>query len=140
MVESVVMTEDSTLSLRNEAALVSNNENRESILPEYINQPNGLILSLEEFDAKPYRLQNAELTATVSNMRDLHGNYMNAKEWSFVVNNEHLLWKSDPLEKQKKFGEKISFDIAFINRSGQTENFSIENLPLWLTASETIEQ
>lgn len=136
--ESVVMTEDSTLILRNEAALVSNNENRESILPEYINQPNGLILSLEEFDAKPYRLQNAELTATVSNMRDLHGNYMNAKEWSFVVNNEHLLWKSDPLEKQKKFGEKISFDIAFINRSGQTENFSIENLPLWLTASETI--
>lgn len=132
---------DSTLFYTTEAALINAKINDEKVIPTVIREQRGMTLTFDEFENKPYRLQDCELSVTVNSdaIKDLHGNYMASdKQWSVFVDNKRLVWNTDEVELEKSEGEELEFTASFYNRYGQTQNFSIENLPSWLCASSDL--
>ena len=101
----------------------------------YVANERSIIITLNE---TPARLEGTTLQFTVRSVQDMNGNESSAVMWTAYVRQNNLLWKSDTdMSIEQKVGESTSFDIEFVNESGNSENWTLTNLPAWLTASAT---
>ena len=101
----------------------------------YVANERSIIITLNE---TPARLEGTTLQFTVRSVQDMNGNESPAVKWTAYVRQNNLLWKGDTeMSIEQKVGESTSFDVDFVNESGNSENWTLTNLPTWLSASAT---
>ncbi len=80
-------------------------------------------------------LENHTLIARVTGISDLYGNRIaDPIEWRFYVNASPIGWSTTKIELIKPLGEEATFEVDLVNDGGQTCDFTLEDLPAWLSA------
>jgi hypothetical protein len=83
-------------------------------------------------------IENTIVELTVQNVEDLNENRLASPvTWTAFINKNQVLWDASELHLEKKIYDPFSFSVDILNVGGKQQSFSIENLPSWLTASET---
>jgi hypothetical protein len=59
------------------------------------------------------------------------------KTWIAYMDKNQVVWQDDLLAFDKDFGDNLSFASSISNEGGATKNFTIENIPEWLTITPT---
>lgn len=81
-------------------------------------------------------LENQIIEITVEGIEDKHGNMMaSPKTWTAYVDKSQVKWQDKNLSFEKLVYEELSFSSSITNNSGLNVNYTIENLPNWLTAN-----
>lgn len=81
------------------------------------------------------KIENCILDITVKSVEDMYGNKMSSPiTWSAYVDMNQVKWNDQEITLEKKIYDPLSFNATIRNGSGLQQNFSIENLPGWLTA------
>lgn len=129
------MSDNSEVNFVNEAPAMKVKPEATNVEYSYVANERSIIISLNE---TPARLEGTTLQFTVNSVRDLYGNESSSIMWTAYVRQNNLLWKGDTdVTIEKKVGETASFDVSFVNESGNSENWSLSGLPSWLTATAT---
>ncbi len=84
----------------------------------------------------PANLENVTMNISVKGVKDLHGNYMQSpKTWIAYVNKNQVVWQDVEKNLNKEFNDTMTFTSRIVNSGGQVKNFTISNIPAWLTVS-----
>ena len=82
------------------------------------------------------RIENVTLKVSVKDVQDQNGNLMQSpKSWIAYVNKNQVRWQDTEKSLVKDFDQNLSFAATVANSGGATKNFTISNLPPWLSAS-----
>ena len=92
-----------------------------------------VVINLTGAGISPRDIEGTTLNVTVTDIRDLHGNTSNPIKWTAYVQRNTLKWTKDSVNILKKYGETNTFDVSIENKSGNTEYYTLYNLPQWLT-------
>jgi hypothetical protein len=87
-------------------------------------------------------LEGQIIDITVDRMFDVYGNRQSSPiTWSAYVRRNEVTWfageNAQTLAIEKTVGDPYNFDITIINKGGKKQPYAIENIPQWLTASNT---
>ena len=98
-----------------------------------------IVVNLKGTTVQPRDIEGTTLNITVDKIYDKNGNESLPIRWTAYVQQNTLKWTRDSVVVIKKYGDAYTFDVNIENKSGQTEYYSIENLPAWLSlvSSET---
>ena len=89
-----------------------------------------------EITDPPARVENVTLDITVSEIKDLAGNVMQSPEtWIAYIDKNQVFWEQEYFQFEKKLEDNLSFTSNIKNTGGSQEQYSISNLPTWLSAS-----
>ena len=92
-----------------------------------------IILTTSDADAV---LENVILDISVSNVQDINGNTMRAPvTWTAYVDKNQVVWTESDKHFAIESGKGFTFETTIKNTGGKLFNYSINNLPSWLTAS-----
>ena len=81
-------------------------------------------------------VEKTVLEFTVDRIQDLNENRLASPiTWTAYVNRNQIVWDAVELNYEKKLHDPLSFNVDILNTGGVQQNFSIENLPAWLSAS-----
>ena len=84
------------------------------------------------------RFENVTLDVTVKDVLDLHGNRMQSpKTWIAYPDQNQVVWETDLVSINILKDQAYSFAKKIVNSGGAAKNFTLENIPTWLTASVT---
>ena len=78
-------------------------------------------------------VEGTTLNITVDKIHDMHGNESLPLRWQAYVQQNTLKWMKDSVNVIKKYGDDYTFDVDIENRSGNTEFYTLYNMPQWLT-------
>ena len=92
-----------------------------------------LIINLSGENSRLRRIEGTTLNITVDQIRDIHGNTSLPIRWTAYVQQNTLKWTRDSVNVIKKYGDDYTFDVEFENKSGNTEYYTLYNMPQWLT-------
>jgi len=82
-------------------------------------------------------IEGQTVYVTVSNLRDLNGNYCEPVSFQVYVNQATLKWETDRLDMEQTIaGEEAAASLSFANQSGKGTHWYLTNVPGWLTVSE----
>ena len=82
------------------------------------------------------RIENVTLNISVKDVKDLRGNSMQSpKTWIAFVNKNQVLWQDQQKNLTKEFNDTMTFSSRVVNSGGEVKNFTISNIPAWLTVS-----
>lgn len=99
----------------------------------FVAKEDKVAFTINEPDAK---VENCNLDITVKNVEDMHGNKMTSPvTWSAYVDRNQVKWKDQQFNLEKQLYEPLTFSTKIMNNSGEQQNYSIENLPGWLSVS-----
>jgi hypothetical protein len=80
-------------------------------------------------------IEKCLLEITVKGIEDLHGNRLaSPATWTAFVNKNQVNWTESEKTFEKQLYNLLTFTMTISNTGGKQENYSIENLPAWLTA------
>jgi len=83
-------------------------------------------------------IEKCNIRVTVRDVADLNGNTMASPVTKdLYVYKSPLRWSEKHIDLSTEYGVESSFDVNINNLSGKTKNYSIEGLPLWISASKT---
>jgi hypothetical protein len=86
----------------------------------------------------PSILENVTMYVSVKNVQDLRGNIMvSPKSWIAYVNKNQTVWQNLATSKLKELNDTMTFTNNIVNSGGEIKQFTLENLPEWLSASQT---
>ena len=84
----------------------------------------------------PSNIENVTLNISVRNIKDVHGNKMQSpKTWIAYINKNQVKWQDDLKTLAKEFNDTMTFSTRVINSGGQVKNYTISNIPAWLTVT-----
>ena len=92
-----------------------------------------VVINFVEEEVTPRDLEGTTLNITLTDVHDLNGNTSEPIKWTAYVKQNTLLWGKDSVNITKQYGEDYTFDVTIENKSGQTEYYTVENMPSWLT-------
>ena len=78
-------------------------------------------------------IEGTTLNVTVDRIHDLHGNTSLPIRWTAYVQQNTLKWTRDSVNIIKKYGDSHTFDVVIENKSGNTEYYTLYNMPQWLS-------
>lgn len=82
----------------------------------------------------PGVLENVILDVTIKGVYDMHGNVMQSPvTWTAYVDRNQVVWEEERLNHQKKLFDQLSFTTTLVNKGGTQQEYSIDNLPDWIT-------
>ncbi len=82
------------------------------------------------------KIENVTLDITVKDILDLHGNIMqSSKTWIAYPDQNQIVWESELVTINILKDEPYSFTKKIVNSGGAAKNFTIENIPNWLTTN-----
>ncbi len=98
----------------------------------YVVSDKSLIINLEE---DPALIEKTTLTFSVDNITDMNGNVREPVMWSAYIDRNMLKWDTDEINlvKEEFVSQEITVDL--LNKGGNSQRFTIDNLPAWLNAS-----
>lgn len=83
----------------------------------------------------PGVIENVILDITVKGVSDMHGNVMQSPvTWTAYVDHNQVTWEQERINHDKKLFDPLSFTTTLVNKGGTQQEYSIENLPDWITA------
>ena len=102
-----------------------------------------VVINLTGAGISPRDIEGTTLNVTVDRVHDLHGNTSLPIRWTAYVQQNTLKWTKDSVNIIKKYGDNHTFDVTIENKSGNTEYYTLYNMPQWLslvgsTASDEI--
>ena len=104
-----------------------------SLAYEWVVNDDALIITLQEQD---YRIEKAIVNFTVNQVQDVNGNYIVSPiTWSAYIDRNQLKWMDDAVTVNKKQNEPYKFEMPIVNKGGSVINYSLKNMPSWLSAS-----
>lgn len=94
-----------------------------------------IIINIEE----PAELiEKCVIEFTAERIEDLNENRLASPEtWTAYINKNTIVWDKPEINFEKLANENLSFSVNIINKGGIDQNYTISNLPSWLTASST---
>lgn len=102
---------------------------------KFVANDNELYINIIEPD---YMVEKTNVYVTVKDVPDLQGNLMESPlTMNVYVYRNPLRWDVKRIEKEIGYGEGLTFEATVKNLSGVTQNYSLEDLPLWISASHT---
>ena len=106
----------------------------ENIPYSFVSKDNELYINL---DMPDYKIEKTNVLVTVKDVTDLNGNAMSSPvTMDFYVYRNPLRWKSKQLSFETHYGDESTFEAVVENKSGKTKRFTLEGLPVWITASQ----
>lgn len=112
---------------------VKNKGEVSKILYDWVVNDDALIITLQEQD---YRIEKTIVNFTVNQVQDVNGNYIVSPiTWSAYIDRNQLKWMDDAVTVNKKQNEPYKFEMPIVNKGGSVINYSMKNMPSWLSAS-----
>ncbi len=94
-----------------------------------------LIINILE---QPSLIEKRIIEFTVENVEDKNQNLMSSPEtWTAYIKQNTVVWSDDVADVETQQYAELTFDVDVINIGGTDQDFTISNLPSWLTASAT---
>ena len=116
------------------APMVSNAQ-LDNLMYSYVANGNELYMNIKHPD---FMVEKTNIYVTVKEVTDLQGNTMASPiTLNLFVYRNPLRWDVKRIDKVVNYGEGMTFEATVKNLSGVTQNFSIEDLPIWISASQT---
>ena len=104
-----------------------------SLLFDYVVNNDAIVINLKEED---YRIENTIVTFTADDIRDVNGNStLSPITWSAYITRNQLKWQDNSVEISRDLDEEYQFEMPIVNKGGAVQNYTIDNLPSWLTAT-----
>ena len=130
-----LMTVDEAFVDRDYYAPMNSNAQLENLKYSYVAKDNELLIELEEPD---FMVEKTNVYVTVKEIPDMQGNLMASPlTMNLYVYRNPLRWNMKKLDEEIDYGQEKSIEVKVQNLSGQTQNFDITDLPIWITASKT---
>ena len=83
----------------------------------------------------PALIENVILDITVKDVYDLNGNKLSSPvTWSAYVDRNQVVWEDAQLRFELPYREDFRFEATIRNMGGEVANYTLTNLPIWLTA------
>ena len=96
---------------------------------------NELYINVTEPD---FMVEKTNIYVTVKDVPDLQGNLMASPiTMNLYVYRTPLRWDVKRIEKDLNYGSGMTYTATIKNLSGTTQHFSLDDLPIWITASQT---
>ena len=92
-----------------------------------------VVVNLTGAGISPRDIEGTTLNVTVDRIHDLHGNESLPIRWTAYVQQNTLKWTRDSVNIIKKYGDSHTFDVVIENKSGNTEYYTLYNMPQWLS-------
>ncbi len=92
-----------------------------------------VVINLTGAGISPRDIEGTTLNITLADIHDLHGNTSNPIKWTAYVQQNTLKWMKDSVNVIKKYGADYTFDVDIENKSGNTEYYTLYNMPQWLS-------
>ena len=92
-----------------------------------------VVINLTGAGISPRDIEGTTLNVTVDRVHDLHGNTSLPIRWTAYVQQNTLKWTKDSVNIIKKYGDSHTFDVTIENKSGNTEYYTLYNMPQWLS-------
>ena len=92
-----------------------------------------VVINLTGAGISPRDIEGTTMNITVDQIHDLHGNTSLPIRWTAYVQQNTLKWTRDSVNIIKKYGDDYTFDVDIENKSGQTEYYTLYNMPQWLS-------
>ena len=116
------------------APMVSNAQ-LDNLMYSYVANGNELYMNIKQPD---YMVEKTNIYVTVKEVADLQGNTMESPiTMNLYVYRNPLRWDVKRIERDVDYGNRLTFEATVKNLSGVKQNFKLEDLPLWINASET---
>ena len=107
----------------------------ENIKFSYVADGKDLLVNLDVPDAK---IEKTNVYVVVNDVADMQGNIMASPVvLDLYVYRNPLRWSDKRMRLTANYGEEQTFEATVKNLSGKTRNFTLQGLPLWMTASAT---
>ncbi len=107
----------------------------DNIKYSFVADGNKLLINLDVPDAD---IEKTNVYVTVRDVADLNGNLLPSPITSNIyVYRSPIRWSLQHVSKNLHYGEGCTFTVDVQNLSGQDQYFTIEDLPVWISASET---
>ena len=120
---------------RNIYAPMFSNAQLDNINYDFVANDNELYMTINEPD---YMVEKTNVYVTVKEVPDLQGNLMASPlTMNVYVYRNPLRWNVKRISKEVNYGEGMTFEATVKNLSGVTQNYRLEDLPIWITASQT---
>lgn len=92
-----------------------------------------LIINILE---QPQLIEKTVIEFTVKNIEDLQENRMASPvTWTAYIKKNTMVWDADYINLEKELYEPMTFDVDINNIGGVEQNYTIKNLPSWITPS-----
>ena len=102
---------------------------------EFVVNDDALIITLTEPEDK---IAKTIVTFAVYDVRDINGNSIASPiTWSAYIDRNQLKWGETELNLSKPVYEPLEFTVKAVNKGGSIQNYTISNMPSWLTVSST---
>lgn len=83
-------------------------------------------------------IENVTLDITTKGVKDKNGNYQQSpKTWIAYIDKNQVVWGNDAFTIDKKLNEARTINTSIANKGGATKQFTIDNIPAWMTVSPT---
>lgn len=103
------------------------------IIAKPITSERKLVIRMEEGNGiKKRDIEGTTLNITVDKIYDMHGNASSPIRWTTYVQLNTLKWMKDSVNVIKQYGDDYTFDVNIENRGGNTEYYTLYNMPQWL--------
>ena len=107
----------------------------ENIKFSYVADGKDLLVNLDVPDAN---IEKTNVYIVVNDVADMQGNIMASPTvLDLYVYRNPLRWSDKRIRLETSYGETQTFEATVKNLSGKTRNFTLQGLPLWMTASTT---
>ena len=101
----------------------------------FVAHDNQLLINITEPD---YTVEKTNVYVTVKEIPDLQGNLMASPiTMDLFVYQNPLRWSVKNVERNIPYGKGDTFSVTVKNLSGVSQYFEIEDLPVWINASQT---
>jgi len=123
------------LAARDFFAPMVSNAQLDNLMYSYVANDNELYMNVKEPD---YMVEKTNIYVTVKEVPDLQGNLMASPvTLNLFVYRNPLRWDVKRIEKDVYYGNGLTFEATIRNLSGVKQNFSLTDLPQWISASQT---
>ncbi len=123
------------LASRQHYAPMSGSVALENIKYSFVADGKDLLINL---DVPDYSIEKTNLIVTVKDVADLNGNLLASPvTMDLYVYRNPLRWNIKQVTTQAYYGWDVVFTASVENQSGRSCRYTIEGLPVWVTASQT---
>ncbi len=123
------------MAARDFYAPMLSNAQLDNLMYSYVANGNELYMNIKQPD---FMVEKTNIYITVKEVADLQGNTMESPvTMNLFVYRNPLRWDVKHIDQDVNYGERVTFVATVKNLSGVKQNFKLEDLPLWINASQT---
>lgn len=105
---------------------------KQNVSFDFVASDRKLLINLNE---SPELLEGCTVTVTVKSVRDQQNNSCENITWDIYIRQNQLTWSQNETSLRKEGTDPCSFTVDIVNNGGSSENYTITNLPAWLSVS-----